>query len=128
MGNTRKRSGDDGKGKGESAKFDADMNMNLVNVHIVPNVRDKPLKESPSNSPNNSDDEDGEGFGQDSSPWGTDPSPEGEAAAVPNRLAIKEMCRSVRAEQAGEAPKEEVGGWWRLEHELGPIVHYICIS
>merc|ERR1712070_716339 len=84
----------------ESQKFDADMNMNLTNVHIVPNVRDKPLKESPSNSPTNSDDEGEVGYGQDSSPWdsgyndGGDPS-----QLVPNRLAIKEMCRSVKAEQ-----------------------------
>jgi len=94
--NTRKRSQGEGKAKEESTKFDADMNMNLANVHIVPNVRDKPLKDSPSNSPENSDDE-GDTPAQNSL-WGSEQQ-EDQATAVPNRLAIKEMCRSVKAEQ-----------------------------
>ena len=93
----RKRSQEGGKGAQEdSAKFDADMNMNLANVHIVPSVRAKAQKDSPANSPVNSDDE---GDEQDSSPWGADYNAGGAGEGAPDRYAIKEMCRSVKAEQ-----------------------------
>jgi hypothetical protein len=107
---TRKRSQGDGNGvTEEKEKFNSEMNMNLANVHIVPSVMNM-NKESPCNSPVASDDEDDE---QSNNPWASDFNA-AQVEAPPNRHAIKEMCRSVKAEQRRQEKhqkrKSVVGG------------------
>jgi hypothetical protein len=96
-GMPRTRSAGDFKSKEEQAKFDADMNQRMANVHIVPNVKRKPVEDSPTNSPDVSDDE-GEKEGKGL--WGKEEDVEAKRdTIVPNRENIKDLCKSLKAEQ-----------------------------
>jgi hypothetical protein len=94
-GMPRTRSAGDFKSKEEQAKFDADMNQRMANVHIVPNVKRKPIEDSPTNSPDVSDDE-----GEKEQTWGKEEDVEAKRdTVVPNRENIKDLCKSLKAEQ-----------------------------
>ena len=89
----------------EQAKFDADMNMRMANVHIVPNVKRKPIEDSPTNSPDVSDDE------QEKDPvWGASEDTDAKRnELVPNRENIKDLCKSLKAEQRRQEKKGRKG-------------------